>query len=289
MSYQIFTDATADLSEGMLKGLPRLEIIPMQVTVGEREYTYGPNGDIDVATFYRLLREGEFASTSQINPDTYMQSFEPYLQQGTDILYLCFSSGLSGTIQSARLAIEDLKELYPQQKVVCVDTLCGSVGQAFLVHEALKQQRKGLSLQELFVWVEEHKRNVCHWFTVDTFEHLKHGGRVSSAAAMMGTVLQIKPMLRINDMGALEVCAKPRGRKKAVNAQVEKLLKDWQPELGTTIVVGHGDDPDGAEYLCNAVKNIFTETEIYVAEIGPIIGAHTGPGMLALIYWGNNR
>ena len=290
MGYRIFTDATADLSDELLAGLPPLEIIPMTVAISGQEYTYGPQGDIDVDRFYQMQRDGMFASTSQINPGVYWNYFFPFLEQGEDILYLCFSSGLSGTIQSARICAEDLKEIFPERKIVCIDSLCGSVGLALLVREALIKQREGLSLKDLSVWIEEHKKQVCHWFTVDRFEHLKHGGRVSGAAAAVGTVLQIKPMLRINDVGALELIEKPRGHRKAMAAQINRMKQGWIPdEMGNTVIIGHGDCPDRAADLLYEVMHAFPNAEIFIADIGPIIGAHTGPGMLALIYWGDNR
>lgn len=290
MSYQIFTDATADLSCDLLAGLPPLTIIPMTVAICEQEYTYGPDGDLDVEDFYRMQREGNFASTSQINPEVYWKQFFPVLEQGKDVLYLSFSSGMSGTLQSARICAEDLAEVFPDRKIVCLDSLCGSVGLALLVHEALKKQAEGYSLKELVIWIEEHKQKVCHRFTVDRFEHLKHGGRVSGAAAAFGTVLQIKPMLRINAVGTLEVAEKPRGHRKAMAAQIGRMKQGWIPdEMGHTVVIGHGDCPDRAADLMYEVLHSFPKAEIYIADIGPIIGAHTGPGMLALIYWGNNR
>lgn len=287
--YQIFTDATADLSEEMLDGLPHLEIIPMTLEIGGREYTYGPQGDISVDEFYRLQQAGNFASTSQINPSVFTEYFEPYLKQGKDILYLCFSSGLSGTLQSARMSMRELREKYPERTIVCVDTLCASVGEALLVHEVLKRQFQGMGMDEVFRWVVEHRIQVCHWFTVDTFDHLKHGGRVSAVSAAVGTVLQIKPLLHVDESGTLKVAEKPRGRKKAISSQLARMEQGWRPEISKTVVVGHGDSPDEARALMEAVALKFPEAEIYSADIGPIIGAHTGPGMLALIYVGDNR
>ena len=193
-SYQIFTDATADLSSGMMARLPSVEMIPMNVEIGGRIYTYGPQGDLSVQAFYQMQKTGNYATTSQINPDTYRSYFEPCLQSGKDILYLCFTSGMSGTIQSARLCLNELKEKYPDRTILCVDTLCASLGEGVLVQEAARRQAEGFSILELQNWVVEHRQQVCHWFTVDVFDHLKHGGRVSSAAAVVGTALQIKPL-----------------------------------------------------------------------------------------------
>ena len=161
--YQIFTDATADLSPEMLKGLPPVEIIPMSVEIGGRAYTYGPSGTITPAEFYRLQREGNLGSTSQITLPVYRQYFEPALQEGKDILYLCFSSGLSGTFQSAELAINELRKSYPRRSIACIDTLAASIGEGLLVCETLKRQAEGYSLFPLTSWVKENRLKVCHW------------------------------------------------------------------------------------------------------------------------------
>ena len=246
-TYQIITDATADMVPEMLVGLPEVQVIPMGVTLGEKAYTYGPGGDITVEEFYAAQRDGKFATTSQINPTVYLEHFEACLQKGEDVLYLC------------------------------------------LVREAARKQKEGLTLDELVQWVNDHRQKVCHWFTVDTFEHLKHGGRVSGAAAMMGTLLQIKPMLHVSMEGKLDVAEKPRGAKRALAAQLARMKKGWTPEEGKLIVVGHGDCIDRAQELAEQVKTLYPDTEIYIAPIGPIIGSHTGPGMLALIFWGTER
>ncbi len=287
--YQIFTDATADLSGDFMKGLPPVEIIPMKVEIGGQEYTYGLFGNIAVKDFYALQREGNFAVTSQINPTVYNGYFEPCLAQGKDILYLCFSSGMSGTIQTAQMCVRELQNRYPQRKIICIDTLCASVGEGFLVREASRKQAEGFTLDALARWVEVYRLKVCHWFTVDVFEHLRHGGRVSAASAAMGTVLHIKPLLHVDEQGKLAVMEKPRGRKKAVNMQLKRMEQGWMPEMGKSVLIGHGDCPEDARKLHQAVSMRFPEAEIYVADIGPVIGAHTGPGMLALIYWGNTR
>lgn len=288
-SYQIFTDATADCAPQWLASLPPIEVLPMQVAIGDREYTYGPEGTITVADFYARQRAGMYAVTSQITPSQYLQAFEPVLRAGKDILYLCFSSGMSGTFQSAQICAEELQERYPDRNIICLDTLCASVGEGFLVCEAAMRQAEGYTLEELALWVTRHCLEVCHWFTVDVFDHLRRGGRVSASAAVLGTALQIKPLLHVSQTGALAVVEKPRGRKQAVRAQLAKLEQGWTPELGKRIVVGHGDCPEGAQALEKAVRERFPEAEVFTADIGPIIGAHTGPGMLALIYWGNTR
>ena len=219
----------------------------------------------------------------------YEEAFRKTLEEGKDILYLCFSSGLSSTYQSAQIAIKDLEEEFPERKIICIDTLCGSVGEGFLVREAARLQSEGYSMEDLADWVMAHRLDICHWFTVDMFDHLRHGGRVSAAAAAIGTVLQIKPMLHVSNDGKLEVVEKPRGQKKAMALQLDYMKKGWNPAISPLVLIGHGDCPEKAELLKAMVQKEFPTAEIYTTPIGPIIGSHTGPGMLALIYWGTNR
>ena len=287
--YQIFADATADLCPEMLEGLPPVRFIPMEVEIGGRRYTYGPGGNLTVEEFYALQRAGNFANTTQISPGAFLPWFEPVLEAGQDLIYFPLTSGLSGTCQSAQVCVEDLRERYPERTILCVDTFCASVGQGFLIREIARKKAEGLTIGELDAWVRENSLKVCHWFTVDVFDHLRHGGRVSAAAAVLGTALQIKPMLHVNEEGRLEVVEKPRGRKRAVAAQMARMDAGWRPELGKLVVIGHGDDPEAAELLKGEVLAAHPDAEVYTAPIGPIIGAHTGPGMLALIYWGDNR
>ena len=289
MGYKLFSDVTADVSEELMRGMPEVELVPMQVELGGENYIYGPVGDLTVEHFYAEQRAGKFASTSQINPMVYRECFEKTLKAGEDILYLCFSSGLSSTLQSANLCAQELREEYPERKLIVVDTLCAAVGEAMLVREAARKQQEGLTIEELAAWVEENRLKICHWFTVDSFDHLRHGGRVSAAAADVGTMLQIKPLLHVDDEGKLRVAEKPRGRKQAIRTQIAHMKEGWTPEMGRLVVIGHGDCPEDAEQLRQAVLREFPDADIRTAYIGPIIGAHTGPGMLALIYWGANR
>lgn len=289
MNYQIFADATSDLSNEMLSALPHIEILPMDIEIDGAIYTYGPSGNLTVKEFYEMQRAGKFAKTSQVTPETFKTAFEPYLKDGKDILYLGFSSGMSGTMNSANLCARELEETYPERKIICIDTLCGSVGEAFLIYEAAKRQADGMSLDELTDWILDSRLKVCHWFTVDTFQHLLHGGRVSAVAAMAGTVLNIKPLLRIDEEGKLQVVEKPRGNKQALKIKLQHMEQGWTPECSKLVVIGHGDTPENAEKLKEAVSTQFPDAKIYVSDIGPVIGAHTGPGMVALIYWGDNR
>ena len=289
MTYQIITDATADLNDELLSGLPEVRIIPMNVQVNGREYRFGPGGNIDCDEFYAFLRSGPFASTSQINPATYREYFEPILQEGRDLLYLCFSSGLSKTLERARMAIAELQEEYPERTILCLDTLCAAVGEGLFVMEAARKQMQGMDIHSLYNWLEEHRLNLCHWVTVDTFDHLKHGGRVSATSAAMGTLLGIKPLIHVDENGKLVAVGKPRGKKKALEALVSNMEKGWQPEISKQVIIGHGDSLEVARELRDLVAARFPEAEILIAPIGPVIGAHAGPGVMTVFFWGNNH
>lgn len=283
--YQIFTDATSDLNED----LETVKIIPMNVEIGDKEYVYGPQGNISCREFYGLQKQGKYASTSQINVLEYEKYFEEALKEGKDVLYISFSSGMSGTYQTACLCKKELEESYPDNRIICIDSLCAAVGEGLLIKEVDKKKREGMSMDELVDWVENNKMNLCHWFTVDNFDHLKHGGRVSAVAATLGNTLNIKPLLRVDEEGKLRVVKKIRGRHKAMAAQVECIVKTWSPEISKSVVIGHGDDLKAAEELKEYVENKLPDAEIYISDIGPIIGAHTGPGVMVLAFWGTGR
>lgn len=283
--YQIFTDATSDLNED----LETVKIIPMNVEIGDKEYVYGPQGNISCSEFYGLQKQGKYASTSQINVLEYEKYFEEALKEGKDVLYISFSSGMSGTYQTACLCKKELEESYPDNRIICIDSLCAAVGEGLLIKEVDKKKREGMSMDELVDWVENNKMHLCHWFTVDNFDHLKHGGRVSAVAATLGNTLNIKPLLRVDEEGKLRVVKKIRGRHKAMAAQVECIIKTWSPEISKSVVIGHGDDLKAAEELKEYVENKLPDAEIYISDIGPIIGAHTGPGVMVLAFWGTGR
>ena len=172
-NYRIFADAASDLGLSMMEGLPPVTVISMGVNIGDEVHTFGPSGDLSISRFYALQRTGSFASTSQPSPDACAQAFEKALASGYDVLFLGLTSGVSGTVNSARLAAEELRETYPERKIVCIDTLCASVGEGFLVREAARHQAEGMSIDELAAWVEANKLKVCHWFTVDDLVYLK--------------------------------------------------------------------------------------------------------------------
>lgn len=285
--YRLISDVTADLPDTLRDAVANVEFLPMAVKIGEEDYRFDRSDSI--RRFYALEREGQFAMTAQITPDAYREAFEPHLKAGRDVLYLCFSSGLSGQWNSVQLAAQELRAQYPDRRVLCVDTLAASIGEGLLVAEAAHRQAEGMDIDRLAEWVTDNRLRVCHWFTVDGFTHLHHGGRVSSTAAMFGSLLNIKPLLRVDEEGRLVVAQKLRGMQVALSALIDRMQQGWTPGMSRRIIIGHGDSPDRAALLGERLRQAFPDAEIHTAYIGPVIGAHTGPGMMALTYWGENR
>ncbi|MBP3891834.1 MAG: DegV family protein [Solobacterium sp.] len=289
-NYVILTDATADSIGEIVSQYDFLDMLPMPVSIAGKEYLFGGyQSEITCQEFYELERQGNYAQTSQIPPNIYFDYFRKYLDQGFDVLYLCFTSGLSGTYQTALMCAKQVAEKYPEQRLTVIDSAAASIGQGFLVREALLKKQEGYSYEELINWVEEYKLKVVHCFTVDVLNHLEHGGRISQGAAIIGTTLQVKPLLRVDENGKLEVVAKPRGNKKAMHLQVQKMEEGWRKDISPHVLIGHGDDYERVLELKNRILDKFPDAEIEIAEINPIIGCHTGPGMLALAFWGDNR
>lgn len=287
--YQIITDATSDLSPEQVNQLG-VDVIPMTLDLSGTSYTFGSAYDsITTDEFYTQLRQGKIASTSQINPTVYQEHFTQYLEQGLDILYICFSSGLSGTIQAARLCMADLQEAFPDRTLLCVDSLCATGGEGFLVREAVARQKAGLPISKLAQWLDEEKLHVSHWFTVDDLAHLRRGGRISATTALVGSALQIKPVLHVDNEGRLVNMGKARGRKRSIIALADHMDATWTPERGKLVHIAHGCCPEDADFLRRTVQKRHPDAEITVYDVGPIVGAHGGVGILTLFFWGKER
>ena len=284
--YQIITESGSDLPASVLQAL---DIISVPLTVNFRGQALPDSVDKGIKDIYAGLRAGETATTSAINPDGWAKAIEPSLRAGQDVLVLTFSSGLSANYQSAVIAAEDLKEQYPERTVLVVDSLCASLGQGLLVYYTCKKRDEGLSLQELAAWVEENRLHLCHWFTVDDLMYLKRGGRISAATALVGTMLQIKPVLHVDDEGHLISKSKARGRKASVEALCNKAIELGGDYENDVMYICHGDCQADAEYLAELVKNKCGVKEVLIGYTGAVIGSHSGPGTLALFFLGKNR
>lgn len=288
-NYVLFTDSTCDLPNKLAEQLD-IRVVPMEFLIDNRVYHHYLDGrEMSMKEFYDGLRNGSMPTTTQINQTVYFELFEPVLAEGKDILYLCFSSGLSGTYQSSRLAVQELSELYPNRKIYTVDTRCASVGEGAIVYETAQKMAEGFSIEELRDYAESIRLRVNHWFTVDDLFHLHRGGRVSAVTAIAGTALGIKPILTVSAEGKLETSSKVRGRKKAMETMCGHLVENLGAIQNPVLFIGHSDCADDARELEKLVRSKVKAKKIYIADIGPIIGTHVGPGMLALAFLGEHR
>ncbi len=288
-NYKIVTDSTSDLSVQLIDEL-ELHVIPMLFTVDGKDYLNTPDErELSSHDFYNLLRAGKTSTTTQINSEIFKDEVRPYLEQDLDVLYLGFSSGLSSTFNSVRIATAELKEEFPERKLVVVDTLAASLGEGLLVYHAAMRKKEGLSLDETAAWVEENKLHLAHWFTVDDLNHLKRGGRVSGAAAFVGTMLNIKPVLHVDDEGHLIPVDKVRGRRKSLEELVAHMEKTAIKPSEQTVFISHGDALDDAKYVEKLVRERLGVQTVYINPIGPVIGTHSGPGTIALFFLAQKR
>ena len=286
MDFQIITDSCCDFPTPMY-GQLGLTYAPLSVEF--RGNTFDDKNDDTLKDMYQGLRAGEVAKTSAVNPSRWSQAMEKALAAGKDVLVLAFSSGLSTTYQSAVIAAEELKDAYPDRKIQVIDTLCASMGQGLLVWYACKKRDEGLSLDEVAQWVLDNRLHLCHWFTVDDLMYLKRGGRISAATALVGTMLQIKPLLHVDDEGHLINMTKTRGRKAAIDAMVKKAQELGAGYDNSTMFISHGDCLSDAEYLSRQLKEKCGVKDVVISYVGAVIGSHSGPGTLALFFLGSHR
>lgn len=284
--YIITVNSTVDTGKEWLKER-NVPVIPLKYTIDGQEYTdmYG----LSDKEFFQKLREGKMSVTSQINPEEAKEMLEQYVKEGKDVLHLAFSSALSGTCNSMKIAAEELQEEYPEAKVIVVDTLCACMGEAMLLYYALKQKEAGKTIEEVAQWAEENKLHVCHNVTVDDLFHLHRGGRVSKTAAVLGTMVKVKPIIHMDDNGALQVIGKERGRKKSLHKIVDMAVErseGWDNEI---IMITHGDCLEDAEYVAKLVREKMGVENVFIHNIGTVIGSHTGPGVVATFCMGNKR
>ena len=286
--YVLFTESTADLSVELVQELG-VEVLPMRFSLNGKEYNnYPDNRELDPHDFYGALRAGGMSTTSQINQAAFEEAFGPVLEAGKDILYLSFSSGLSGTYHSACLAAEELREKYPERPVRVIDTLQASMGEGLAVYYAATLKNEGKSLEEVASWFEANKMRVCAWFTVDDLMFLKRGGRLGGGAAVVGTLLGIKPILHVDDEGHLIAMEKVRGRRASLDALVRHFEQTALDKTGGTVFISHGDCAEDCRYVIDKLKALGVK-DIQMGDIGPVIGAHSGPGTVALFWVGSKR
>ena len=281
-NYKIFTDTASDLPEGIAKSFGITEV-PLKVFISGKEE------QPDVAAFYRRLRDGEIATTSAPNLEDFIERMEPVLRDGFDILFLAFSSALSSTFQTALLARTELEQRFPDRKIRVIDTRAASTGEGLLVYLAALKKEEGAGFDELGDWVEAEKLHLCHWFTVDDLMFLKRGGRVSAAAAIAGTLIGIKPVMHVDDEGRLIPVTKVRGRRAAVQKIFDMVRETALRPEEQTMMICHGDCVEDANELAEKLKTELNVPKVLIAPTGPVIGAHSGPGTLAMFFLGEQR
>jgi len=289
MSFKIVTDSCANLTDEQIKNYD-IEIVSLSYIEGDNIHkSYVKGVKTDTKKFYDFARKKIPLSTSLPTQEDFSNVFKKILEQGNDILYIGFSSALSGTYQMGKLCIDDLKEKYPERKLLSVDSLCASLGQGLLVHYAVQYKNEGKSIEDTYHLIEDNKLNICHWFTVDDLFFLKRGGRLSATSAIAGSILHIKPILHVSDEGKLVPVGKVIGRKKSLDTLVDKMEKSIDKSIVQPVYISHGDCTDDAEYVAQAVRDRFGFDAITINYVDPVIGVHSGPGTVALFFVGAKR
>ncbi len=286
MNFCITTDSGADLPPSYCQ-THDITVLPLAFTIEGQ--TYHGSGAMDDKVFYDKLRAGALPTTSAANPEDTAALFRTFAGQGKDLLHVAFSSGLSSTSDAAQIAAQMVMEEYPQRKIIVVDSLCASMGQGFLVHQAVKLRDAGETLEDTARKVTDLRLNVVHNFTVDDLGHLHRGGRVSKATAVVGSLMGIKPILHVDNEGHLTSVGKVRGRKASIQALADRMEEQMKGFDNPEVFISHGDCPEDAQTLADMVRTRFGIDTIMIGYIGPVIGTHSGPGTLALFFFGSPR
>lgn len=284
----LFTDSCCDLPISFVNE-NNIQVMPIIVNINGEDIPDDLGKSISHKDFYSLIRNGKLPKTSQVNVDTFERNFKKYVREGYSIIYIGFSSALSGCVNSARLAKEIIDEEIKDADITIVDTKSASMGLGLLVYYVANMLKEGKSKEDIVNWLENNKLKVNHWFTVDDLNHLKRGGRVSSTVAIVGTMLSIKPIMHVDNEGRLIPISKVKGRKKAIKVLCDKLKEKIVDSENQTVFISHGDCIQEAENLKGLILSEVKVKEIIINNIGPAVGSHSGPGTLALFFIGNSR
>ena len=287
--YCIMTDSCCDLDPEMAQEMD-LTVLPLSLHMGTETYENWLDGrEISFTDFYRRVRAGEMPTTAAVSAGRFEDAMRQVLEDGRDILCICFSSGLSATYQSAVMAAEHLRPSFPERRIEVVDSLCASGGQGLLLWLCVQEKRAGRSLPEVQEYAEEIKGHVCHWFTVDDLHHLKRGGRVNAATALLGTMLSIKPVLHVDEAGCLVSMGKARGRRASLLALVDHMEASAREPEKQTVFLTHGDCREDAEFVAEELRRRLHVRDVRISYVGPVVGSHSGPGTLAMFFLGQPR
>lgn len=288
-NFVILTDSCCDLPASLAEKM-QIDVLPLTVYVDDDSYrNYLDGREIGFHDFYVRLIDAKNVKTSAVNQTEFVEAMEPHLAAGKDVLALIFSSGLSGTFNASAIAVNELREKYPERKIYTVDTLSASMGQGLFVYQCWKQQQAGKTIDEVHAYAEALVPNIAQWFTVNDLFFLKRGGRVSAATAIVGSALSIKPVMHVDDEGHLTKVSTARGRKASIRALVDKMTEIGTDLSNQPVFISHGDCEDEANYMASMIRERFNPQEIVISYVGPVIGAHSGPGTLALFYPANQR
>jgi len=287
MPYILFADASCDLPVSFIQE-SKIEVVPMEFVMEGKRYNHYPDyREMSYDLFYHKLQNGVLPQTSQINSAVYIEQFEPYLKKGTDVLYLCFSSGMSGSYNSCLIAVSELKKQYPQRKIIVVDSLCASSGYGYFIYQVFQKINENLDIEAIAEYAESIKLNCCHWFIVDDLEYLKRGGRISTITATFGKALNIKPLISLDNEGRLVSVGKIRGIQKAYETLIEKMKRDADNYSEQTVFVAHSYAPEHVQILKERLDPMVKK--VVVCEIGPIVGTHVGPSLFAIVFMGRRN
>lgn len=285
--YVIFTDSSCDMEPSLLTQW-EVPFVSLTVKFDEDARSFN-NFDMPFHEFYERMRKGSVARTAAANMESFKEAFEPYVKQGKDILYIGFSSGLSTTVNSGAMAAKELMEEYPGSRILVEDTFAASAGFGLLVYLTVQEKQKGADLDQAARFVEDTRFHLCHWFTVDDLVYLKRGGRISAAAAFVGGVLKVKPVLHMDNPGHLINMFKVRGRRASIKALADKYGELALNPGKDIVFISHGDCLEDARLLEQMLKERFGATVQIITYVGPVIGSHSGPGTLALFFLGRER
>ena len=287
--YVIMTDSSCDLPASLAEKM-ELTVLPLYVEVdGQKYVNHLDEREIAFSEIYAKLRTKCPAKTSAVNMQDFLEPMESLLRAGKDILYIGFSSGLSSTYSAGAMAAKELEDRYPDRKIYTVDSLCASMGQGLLVYLAWQEKQKGRTIEEVRDYTENTKLHLCHWFTIDDLMFLKRGGRISGATAVVGSMLSIKPVMHVDNEGHLIKVSTTRGRKASIKALADEAEKRGINLKEQTIFISHGDCVEEANYLGDIMRSRFGVKDVVVNYVGPVIGAHSGPGTIALFFLGTER
>lgn len=287
MNYVFLTDASCDMPVDLVQDIG-LDVIPMEFTMEDKSYLHYIDARMmSLEEFYSKLKSGIHSTTSQVNYNTFYTYFEQYLKAGKDVFYTGLSSGLSGTYNTSLMAVNDLKEKYPDRKIISVDSTCDSLGLGLLLYICGQKYKEGCTIEELEAAVNEVKTTICHWFVVDDLEHLKRGGRISAVSATFGKALQIKPLLSVNATGGLVSVAKIRGASNVINSIINRYDEEAVNPKENIVFIAHADNKEAALEMQKRMKGKCKKSVI--CDIGPIIGTHVGAGLIALTFTGNRN